>query len=333
MHHHRLVGRGLADRLQDRRHGDRPAGDRGRGARGPRHRRARRNGVPQLTPAALRRGCAGPPRGGPFSLLRRDGRGLRARGEKPHMPRIRASRRAPPGCSAPSHGSPPHHRAHRPDQRAGAAHSRVAAGDRALVPARVDGAHAAVLHLGRPAQRRLQAGAGGHQPVSRRLQQPDHRNAAAGGAGGDGGDREDLPRSEEPAADSGAAHPQLVLPDERAAPDGDLPPGRAQRAPGHARRVAHRADPGAAARRQRADRRAAGAHAAPPRAEGLRSLHDPAQQRPVGRHSEGAGEPARAVPAAAAARRLGGAAARPTTSPPTRRWRRSSPSCSAWTRG
>ena len=38
-----------------------------------------------------------------------------------------------------------------------------------------------------------------------------------------------------------------------------------------------------AARRRRADARAAAAHARPARAEGLRSLHDPAQQRPVGR--------------------------------------------------
>ena len=46
---------------------------------------------------------------------------------------------------------------------------------------------------------------------------------------------------------------------------------------------------------------------APPRPEEFRSLHDPAQQRPVGRHSAHPAEPARAVPAAAAARRLGGA--------------------------
>ena len=32
------------------------------------------------------------------------------------------------------------------------------------------------------------------------------------------------------------AHAQLVLPDERAAADADLPPGRAERSPGHARR-------------------------------------------------------------------------------------------------
>ena len=44
-------------------------------------------------------------------------------------------------------------------------------------------------------------------------------------------------------------------------------------------------------------------------------------------------EPARAVPAAAAARRLGGAAQDQPLPRPTRRWRRSSPSCSAWTRG
>ena len=50
------------------------------------------------------------------------------------------------------------------------------------------------------------------------------------------------------------AHPQLVLPDERGAADGDLPPGRAERAPRHARRDDHRADPGAAARRQQRSR-------------------------------------------------------------------------------
>ncbi len=47
---------------------------------------------------------------------------------------------------------------------------------------------------------------------------------------------------------------------------------------------------------------------APPGHEGLRSVHDPAQQRSVGRHPESARRFARAVFAAAAARRLGGAA-------------------------
>ena len=123
--------------------------------------------------------------------------------------------RRPPGAlestlaaaeGGPSHGSAPDHLADRPDQRARAARAGVDAGHRALVPARMDGAHAAVLHLGGPAQRGLQAGAGGHQPVPGRLQQPDPRDAAAGGAGGDGGDREDLPRGEEPAADPRASH-------------------------------------------------------------------------------------------------------------------------------
>ena len=62
---------------------------------------------------------------------------------------------------------------------AGGVHAR----DRALVPAGVDGAHAAVLHLGGRAQRRLQAGAGGHQPLPWRLEPPHARDAAAGGAG------------------------------------------------------------------------------------------------------------------------------------------------------
>ena len=44
-------------------------------------------------------------------------------------------------------------------------------------------------------QRRLQAGAGGHQPVSRRLEQPDAPNAAAGGSGGHGGHRKICPEA------------------------------------------------------------------------------------------------------------------------------------------
>ena len=53
-------------------------------------------------------------------------------------------------------------------------------GDRALVPHPVAGARAAVLLLGGPAQHRLQAGAGGHQPLPRRLQQPESGVPAAG---------------------------------------------------------------------------------------------------------------------------------------------------------
>jgi Amt family ammonium transporter len=66
---------------------------------------------------------------------------------------------------------------------------------------------------GRPAQRRLQAGAGGHQPVPGRLHNLTPRDAAAGGAGGDGGDREDLPRGQEPAADPRRRHAQHLLPE------------------------------------------------------------------------------------------------------------------------
>ncbi len=47
--------------------------------------------------------------------------------------------------------------------------------------------------------------------------------------------------------------------------------------------------------------------ATPPGPEGLRPLHHPAQQRPVGRHPQGARRPDRAVPAAAPACGLGGA--------------------------
>ncbi len=231
------------------------------------------------------------------------------------------------------HGPPPHHFPHRPDQRTRAAHPRVDAGDRALVSPRVDGAHPAVLQLGGLAQCGLQAGAGGYQPVPRWLEQPDSRDAAAGGAGRDGGDREDLPRGQEPAVDPREAHPQHVLPGQRAAPDADLSPGRPECPPGHARPRDQGADAADAGRRQHAGGRAAAAHARPPGHQGLRSLHDPAQQRSLRRHPQGAGKPARAVPAAAVARRLGRAAQDRTTSRATRKWPRSSPSCWAWTRG
>ena len=170
LHHDRLVGRRLADRLQGRRPGDRPARQRGRRARRPRHRLPRRDGVPQLTRAGRRGDFEGHRARWPFFLAPRSVACVGA-----GRPICLESRSASPAraAGARSHGSPPHHRAHRPDQRARAAHARVAAGHRALVPARVDGAHAAVLHLGRPAQRRLQAGAGRHQPVPGRLQQPD----------------------------------------------------------------------------------------------------------------------------------------------------------------
>jgi glutamate--cysteine ligase len=84
--------------------------------------------------------------------------------------------------------------------------------------------------LGRPAQCRLQAGAGRHQPVPRRLQQPESGLPAAVRAGGDVGDREDLPRGEEPAAGAGEPHAQPVLPDERGAPGHHPAPHRPQRA-------------------------------------------------------------------------------------------------------
>jgi glutamate--cysteine ligase len=63
--------------------------------------------------------------------------------------------------------------------------------------------------------------------------------------------------------------------------------GRAERAPGLAhpgRQGTHRAGP---ARRQRDHAGAAAAHARPPGPEGLRPLHHPAQQRPLGRRAPG----------------------------------------------
>ena len=85
LHHDRLVGRGLADRLQDRRHGDRPARDRRRGARRPRHHLPRRDRVPQLTPPSPAGDCArAAARGGPFFVRRRRRRRLRRRPGTPY---------------------------------------------------------------------------------------------------------------------------------------------------------------------------------------------------------------------------------------------------------
>src|SRR5262249_46060758 len=63
---------------------------------------------------------------------------------------------------------------------------------RALAARPMAGARGALLLLGGPAKQRLQARAGGHQPLSRRIQQPQSRFPPALRAGGDGRLREDL---------------------------------------------------------------------------------------------------------------------------------------------
>ena len=68
--------------------------------------------------------------------------------------------------------------------------------------AQVAGPRGAVLRIGRPAQRGLQDRAGRHQPVSRRLQQPQSRLHAAVRAGGASGRRARLPRRARRAARS-----------------------------------------------------------------------------------------------------------------------------------
>mgnify|MGYP003694504373 CR=1 FL=1 len=69
------------------------------------------------------------------------------------------------------------------------------------------GACGPVLCLGGSAQQRLQAGPGGHQPVSRRLQQPQPRVPAAVRAGGDDRAGESLPRRARR-----SAHPRRTTP-------------------------------------------------------------------------------------------------------------------------
>ena len=83
---HRLVRRGLADRLQDRRHDDRPARQRGRRARGPGHHVARRDRVPQLSCEAAcgdPKGSPGAAASGPFARAAAGGR-LRPRAGTPY---------------------------------------------------------------------------------------------------------------------------------------------------------------------------------------------------------------------------------------------------------
>ena len=194
----------------------------------------------------------------------------------------------------------------------------------------VAGAHAAVLRVGRSAQLRLQARAGRHQPLPRRVQQPEPAVPAARGAGGDDGDRADLSGRAAAAAHPREPHAQPVLPAERRAAAHDPAPGRARRADRHARsrRSARRPRsrcpttaplaPGAA----RAQRR-------PARAGRLRSLHDPAQQRSVRR---GARRSSRASTSSGCCRRCtpaGRCGASRTTSGATSGSRTSSRSCSA----
>ena len=71
----------------------------------------------------------------------------------------------------------------------------------------------------------------------------------------------------------------------------------------------------------------------PARAEGFRPLHDPAEQRPVGRHPADARSTCTSSTCCRRCTPAGRCGARPTTSRPTRKWPRSSPSCSAWIRG
>ena len=168
----------------------------------------------------------------------------------------------------------------------------------------MDGTHAAFLLLGGHPQRRLQARARGYQPVSWRLEQPDRRNAAAGRAGGHGGDREDLPRSAQPAHHSREPHAQHPLPGQRGAAQAHLQHGRSECAHRlHQPRCEedHHRHPAAW---RHGDAGAGDPQQAPHRPQGFRSLHHLAQQRPVLRragHRRGA---VRAIPAAAPACRL-----------------------------
>ena len=94
------------------------------------------------------------------------------------------------------------------------------------------GARGAVLRVGRPAQRRLQARAGRHEPLSRRLQQPESGVPAALRAGDPGGGRARVPRCARRAARAREPHAQHVLSAERRDAAEHPAPGGDARAPG-----------------------------------------------------------------------------------------------------
>ena len=141
----------VVHRLQDRRPGDRPARDGRRGARRPGHHVARRDGLPatRRSATALQRRDGAACRGGPFS---RYGGRLAAAFRRQRTDCTNAA--PPPACAriAPRQPGRPRMVPHlitaltgpinELEQRILESH----AGHRALVPARVDGAHAAVLH-------------------------------------------------------------------------------------------------------------------------------------------------------------------------------------------
>jgi hypothetical protein len=158
------------------------------------------------------------------------------------------------------YGSASHHGPHRAHQRARTAHSRLHARHRTLVSPGVDGAHAAVLHLGRYPQRGLQAGAGGHQPVPRWLEQSHQRDAAAGRAGRHGRHREDLPRGAQPADHSREPHAQHVLPGQRGAAAAHLQHGGSECAGGLHQSRDQKIHPDRAAQRRFGHAGARGAH-------------------------------------------------------------------------
>ena len=202
------------------------------------------------------------------------------------------------------HGSPFGHRTQRPHQRAGAAHPRIHAGHRALVPFGVDGAHPPVLFGGGHPQRRLQTRPGGHQPVPLRLEPPHARDDALGRASRHGRHRENMSRSAQPAVGA-REHPGQFLFEQLGAAAAHLSPSRFARAFGLAVQPDQRAHHHRFARWRVHHAGALGAHPAPFDAQAFRPLHDFAQQRSERRCAGHLGRPARAVPLAAFARRMG----------------------------
>ncbi len=144
------------------------------------------------------------------------------------------------------------------------------------------GARGAVLRLGRPAQRRLQAGPGRHEPLSRRLQQPQSRFPAAVRASRAGGGRTRVSRCARRAARPREPHAEHVLPAECRNARRHPAAGRHARAHRLAERRHQGADAGGAAGRRVAAVRADRAPWPPRGRRGLRSVHGPAEQRPLG---------------------------------------------------
>ena len=265
-HHDRLDGRGRVHRLQDRRPHRRPARHRRRGARRSRHQRRTASRPTACKPQPCN-DCARD--GRPLAAARKLGAPPRAHGSLSSVAIRGAPHRRPVFCGA---------------SVALALQSRACRSDRRMVPHLTTALtgplldlerrildrmpeierwlrtqwqeHAvAVLRVGRPAQRRLQARAGRHQSLPRRLQQPEPAFLPLCVQAIQAAVERVCPDARGVLLDPGEPHAQHVLPAERRDAAKHPAPGRHARAHRLAAARDHRSRPTIdAARRRRSSR-------------------------------------------------------------------------------